>query len=63
MSGSEYIRNSSSYEEEIEELQNENEELKEEIKFLRFLLNTMWNDLKRKREILKGVRDEKDKTR
>lgn len=54
MNGFEYIRNSSSYEEEIEELQNKNDELEEENKLLKFLLNAMWNDLKRKREILKG---------
>jgi len=54
MNGGEYIRNSSSYEYELEELENKIEELENENKLLKFLLNAMWNDLKRKREILKG---------
>lgn len=54
MNGFEYIRNTSSYEEELEELRNKNDELEEENKLLKFFLNAMWNDLKRKREILKG---------
>jgi len=57
MNGGEYIRNSSSYEYEIEELENKIEELEDEIKklkreygFYKWLSEIYWRMIQGKRE-------------